>query len=111
MKSPNVDVNCVQLVTSIGSFNGPFAANPTNAATAVPTASIGLDPEETSSMYTPGERYVGMGCLLLASGRSPPGSWSAPRLHTVHRATARAADPAQTGGPLDAAVSRGRPTH
>ncbi len=47
---PKVFTNWVQLVTSTGSLNGPEAANPTNAATAVPTPSIGLDPEDTSSM-------------------------------------------------------------
>ena len=42
-------MNCVQLVTSVGSLIGPLSAKPTNAATAVPTPSIGFEPEETSS--------------------------------------------------------------
>jgi hypothetical protein len=32
-------------------FTGPPGASPTNAATAVPTASIGLAPEETALLY------------------------------------------------------------
>ena len=43
-------MNWVQLVTSVGSLTGPFSAKPTKAATAVPTPSIGLEPEDTSSM-------------------------------------------------------------
>ena len=43
-------VYCVQLVTSTGSFSGPRSVKPTNAPSAVPTASIGREPEETSSM-------------------------------------------------------------
>src|SRR5215218_5969434 len=35
-------------------------ARPTNAATDVPTPSIGLEADGTSSTYTPGDRYVGM---------------------------------------------------
>jgi hypothetical protein len=50
MKLPKFWVNWVQFVTSVGSLTGPFSAKPTNAATAVPTPSIGFDPEETSSM-------------------------------------------------------------
>ncbi len=72
MKSPKFAVYWVQLVTRTGSFNGPLAAKPTNAATAVPTASIGLEPDETSSMYTPGERYVGI--APPASDRPDPAS-------------------------------------
>ena len=49
MKSPNVDVNWLQFVTSVGVLAGPRAARPTNAATAVPTPSIGRDPASTSS--------------------------------------------------------------
>ena len=40
----------------VGWLSGPFSAKPTKAATAVPTASIGREPEDTSSMYTPGAR-------------------------------------------------------
>ena len=32
-------------------FTGPPGASPTNAATAVPTASIGLAPEDTALLY------------------------------------------------------------
>ena len=49
MKSPNVEVNWFQLVTSVGVFAGPRPASPTKAATAVPTPSIGRDPASTSS--------------------------------------------------------------
>ena len=49
MKSPNVDVNWLQLVTRVGVFAGPRPASPTKAATAVPTPSIGRDPASTSS--------------------------------------------------------------
>ena len=50
MKPPKLETNCVQFVTRIGVFTGPASANPTNAATAVPTPSIGFEPEDTSSM-------------------------------------------------------------
>ena len=50
MKSPKLWVNWVQLVTSVGWLAGPFSANPTKAATAVPTPSIGFEPDDTSSM-------------------------------------------------------------
>ncbi len=60
MKPPKVRVYWSQPVTSVGVWNGPLAANPTNAATAVPTPSIGRAPDCTSSTYTPGVRYVGM---------------------------------------------------
>jgi hypothetical protein len=49
MKSPKVAVNCVQLVQSTGVLNGPRAARPTKAATAVPTPSIGRTADSTSS--------------------------------------------------------------
>ena len=49
MKSPNVWVNWLQFVTSVGVLAGPRAARPTNAATAVPTPSIGREPASTSS--------------------------------------------------------------
>ena len=41
---PNVSTNCVQFDTSVGVFSGPFGAMPMNAATAVPTPSIGRVP-------------------------------------------------------------------
>ena len=50
MKPPKFWVNWVQLVTSVGWLNGPCSANPTKAATAVPAASMGREPEDTSSM-------------------------------------------------------------
>jgi hypothetical protein len=49
MNAPKLDVNCVQFVTSFGSFCGPFSAKPTKAATAVPTPSIGFEPDDCSS--------------------------------------------------------------
>ncbi len=49
MKPPNAPVNWLQFVTSVGVWNGPSAAMPTNAATAVPTPSIGRDPASRSS--------------------------------------------------------------
>src|SRR5262245_12606108 len=63
--SPNFSTYCLQLVIKVGSLTGPLGAMPTNAATAVPTPSIGLDPLGISSTYTPGDRYVG-----IASSRS-----------------------------------------
>src|SRR5690349_22185395 len=69
MNSPKVCVNCPQLETSVGVLNGPDAANPTKAATAVPTPSIGREPDSTSSTYTPGDRYVGI---------VPPAFWLCP---------------------------------
>jgi hypothetical protein len=42
-------VNWLQFVISVGWLSGPRAAKPTNAATAVPTPSIGRDPASTSS--------------------------------------------------------------
>jgi hypothetical protein len=53
---PNSCTYWLQLVTSVGAWNGPFSANPTNAVTAVPTPSIGRDPLGASSTYTPGDR-------------------------------------------------------
>ncbi len=49
MNSPNVWTNWLQFVTSVASLNGPLAASPTKAATAVPTPSMGRDPASTSS--------------------------------------------------------------
>ncbi len=49
MNSPKVEVNWFQFVTRVGAFAGPRAASPTNAATAVPTPSIGREPASTSS--------------------------------------------------------------
>ena len=48
-KPPNVLVNWVQLLISVGWLNGPFSVRPTKAATAVPTPSMGLEPESVSS--------------------------------------------------------------
>ena len=45
-----------------------LGATPTNPATLVPTASIGLAPVEISSMYTPGVKYVGMSALSRGRG-------------------------------------------
>src|SRR3954453_13731738 len=59
MNPPKLLTNWVQFVTRIGVLTGPVSANPTNAATAVPTPSIGFEPEDTSSMKTPGDKYVG----------------------------------------------------
>ena len=50
MNPPKFVTNWVQFVTRIGVFTGPVSAKPTNAATAVPTPSIGFEPEDTSSM-------------------------------------------------------------
>src|SRR2546421_12276626 len=62
---------------SAGSSSGARAVNPTNAATAVPTPSMGLDPRSTSSTYTPGDRYVGMGPPFpLAPHRVGEEAWS-----------------------------------
>src|SRR5690348_18435523 len=47
----------------------PLVVYPTKAAVDVPTPSIGFEPLEISSMYTPGRRYVGIRTLSL---RSPP---------------------------------------
>ncbi len=47
--SPNFSTYCRQFVISVGWFGGPFGAMPMNAAMAVPTPSIGLVPELTSS--------------------------------------------------------------
>src|SRR5688572_25953055 len=55
--TPKASTYCDQFVTSVGSLTGPDGANPTNAAIAVPTPSIGLGPLLTSSTYTPGDRY------------------------------------------------------
>jgi hypothetical protein len=41
------------LLGAHGKCSGPPGGRPTKAATAVPTASIGFEPDETSSMYTP----------------------------------------------------------
>src|SRR6187549_1382659 len=81
--------NWAQLVTrrglmpsgSSGSSTGDRAVNPTKAATAVPTPSMGLDPRSTSSTYTPGDRYVGM-CppFLLAPHRLGEEAWGQLRL-------------------------------
>ena len=49
MNPPKLSVNWVQFVTSVGLLNSPFRANPTKAATAVATPSIGFEPESTSS--------------------------------------------------------------
>ena len=49
MNSPKFWVNWLQFVTRVGSLNGPRSAMPTKAATAVPTPSIGREPESTSS--------------------------------------------------------------
>ncbi len=54
--SPKILANCVQLEIRIGVLIGPPGARPTNAATAVPTPSIGLLAEGISSTYTPGVR-------------------------------------------------------
>jgi hypothetical protein len=40
-----------------GVWEGPLSANPTNAAIAVPTPSIGLDPEVTSLLYASRARF------------------------------------------------------
>src|SRR5918998_269304 len=69
--SPKIFANWVQFAIRIGVLTGPPGASPTNAATAVPTPSIGLFAEGTSSTYTPGVRYVGTSILQsfwLASG-------------------------------------------
>src|SRR4051794_29905448 len=64
MKSPKLLTNCPQFAKRTGLFSGPVSARPTNAATAVPTPSMGRDPLSTSSTKTPGERYVGTLGLL-----------------------------------------------
>ena len=69
--SPKIFANCVQFEIRIGVLTGPPGASPTNAATAVPTPSIGLFAEGISSTYTPGVRYVGTSVLQsvwMASG-------------------------------------------
>ena len=53
---PNVFWYCDQLVISTGLLRGPISAKPTNAATDVPTPSIGRLPGGVSSTYTPGVR-------------------------------------------------------
>src|SRR5215510_3440247 len=60
LAKPNVSTYCDQFVMSSGLFTGPAGANPTKAAMAVPTPSIGLGPVFTSSIYTPGDRYSAM---------------------------------------------------
>src|ERR1700759_3289713 len=62
--------NWLQLEIRIGTLMGPPGASPTNAATAVPTPSMGFFPLVTSSTYTPGVRYVGMLLLRLSYLRS-----------------------------------------
>ena len=52
--SPKMRANCVQFEIRIGRLTGPPGARPTNAAIDVPTPSIGLFCEGTSSTYTPG---------------------------------------------------------
>ena len=52
--SPKIVANCVQFAIRVGRFTGPPGARPTNAAIDVPTPSIGLFAEGTSSTYTPG---------------------------------------------------------
>ena len=61
---PNVSTYWPQFVISVGVFAGPAGANPTKAAIAVPTPSMGRAPVLTSSMYTPGDRYSGIAMLL-----------------------------------------------
>src|SRR5690606_41106442 len=58
--------NWVQLVTATASFTRASSrgACPTNPAVLVPTASIGREPDSTSSTYTPGLKYSGMLALL-----------------------------------------------
>src|SRR5262245_54242401 len=58
--APNLSTYCAQFVTRTGVLAGPAGANPTNAAMAVPTPSIGRVPLGTSSTYTPGDRYSGI---------------------------------------------------
>ena len=48
--------NWVQFEICTGVLRGPPGASPTNAATDVPTPSMGLDADGTSSTYTPGVR-------------------------------------------------------
>src|SRR5581483_1000542 len=70
-------------------LTGPPGARPTNAATAVPTPSMGFFPLVTSSTYTPGVRYVGMlllGLTYTSSRRAPP----APAGSTNHHVHPRA---------------------
>ena len=47
--SPKIFANCVQFEIRIGVFTGPPGARPTNAAIDVPTPSIGLEADGTSS--------------------------------------------------------------
>src|SRR5207247_9131204 len=70
--SAKIFANCVQFEIRIGVLTGPPGASPTNAATAVPTPSIGLFADGISSTYTPGVRYVGMGLLYVRSGLPGP---------------------------------------
>ena len=52
--SPKIVANWVQFAIRVGLLIGPPGARPTNAAIDVPTPSIGLFAEGTSSTYTPG---------------------------------------------------------
>ena len=52
--SPKIVANCVQFEIRVGRLTGPPGARPTNAAIDVPTPSIGLFADGTSSTYTPG---------------------------------------------------------
>ncbi len=49
LASPYSLANCVQFEIRIGRFTGPPGARPTNAATDVPTPSIGFDWDGISS--------------------------------------------------------------
>src|ERR1700749_1626719 len=86
--------NWLQLEMRIGTLTGPPGASPTNAATAVPTPSIGFFPLDTSSTYTPGVRDVGMlllvtQCLMGESScRAPPAFAAARRTDDDVRAGA-----------------------
>ena len=48
-------------------LEGPPSARPTNAAIAVPTASIGFDPEATSWLYASRARFSRSRPLLVAT--------------------------------------------
>ena len=50
-----------------GVLTGPLSANPTNAATAVPTPSIGFDPEATSLLYASLALFSRLRPLLVAT--------------------------------------------
>src|SRR5215469_8536428 len=71
--------NWLQLEMRIGTLTGPPGASPTNAATAVPTPSIGFFPLETSSTYTPGVRYVGMLLLRPSYALTGMDAWTGSR--------------------------------